>query len=271
MMNSFVLSPTLVRELGYLLNGGQHNGWANRVSELIGVAPRTVEAWARGERACEGPPALLVAHLARMVAKETYSAISLDEVEQIIESYGRKTSLDLAVPEVRRGIRSLIKLNSSINKVAQDVGVNRSALSRWFSGENALGIDSVSKVLDYVGLNRDTDDHCEQTWRARLDWVSLDELSQDLRDAIKLFFPAPPECLLTQVGELNGRSIIVNARLQYRKTTLTIKISMPIKLARHEQGLNWLVYAFSWVSSFTFYCPLVGEKDLEECSDHAGG
>jgi len=59
MMNSFTLPPTLVRELGYLFNGGQRSGWADRASELLGVSPRTVEAWARGERECEGPPALI--------------------------------------------------------------------------------------------------------------------------------------------------------------------------------------------------------------------
>ena len=54
--------------------------------ESIGVSPRTVEAWARGERLeCEGPPALLMAYTARMIVNETYSDISLDEVTRIVE------------------------------------------------------------------------------------------------------------------------------------------------------------------------------------------
>jgi hypothetical protein len=153
MMNNFTLSPALVRELGYLFNGGQHSGWANRVSELIRVSPRTVEAWARGERECEGPPALLMAYLARMIVNETYSDISLDEVTRIVENYGKKISLNLNLPEVRTSIRSLIKLTSSIKRVAEDVDVNRSALSRWLSGDNVLGFDSVSE-LDFAELGR---------------------------------------------------------------------------------------------------------------------
>jgi transcriptional regulator with XRE-family HTH domain len=262
MTNNFTLSPALVRELGYLFNGGQHSGWANRVSEYLGVSPRTVEAWARGERECEGPPALLMAYLARMVVQGTYSAISLAEVEKLLAGYGNKVTLDLNLTEVRRGIRSLIKLKSSIKKVSQDVNVNRSALSRWLSGENALGIDSVSKVLDYIGLNRSVDDHYNETWRASLAWDNLDEINQNLRDAIKIFFVSPPECLITQVGNLSGRSANIKASLLYRKTIVTIEISMPTRLARHEQGLSWIISAFDWVDSFTFYCPLNVQANL---------
>src|SRR3954464_2724191 len=109
MMNSFTLPPTLVRELGYLFNGGQRSGWADRASELLGVSPRTVEAWARGERECQGPPALLIAYLARMIANGTYSDISLDEVNWIVQNHGKKAFLNLDLPEVRTSIRSIIK------------------------------------------------------------------------------------------------------------------------------------------------------------------
>src|SRR5918994_1534341 len=112
MTNNFALSPALVRELGYLFNGRQHSGWANSVSELIGVSPRTVEAWARSERQCEGPPALLMAYIARMIVNETYSDISLDEVTRIVENYGKKVSLELDVQDVRTSIRFLFKLSS---------------------------------------------------------------------------------------------------------------------------------------------------------------
>src|SRR3954467_4609742 len=157
MINSFALPPSLVRELGYLFNGGQRSGWADRASELLGVSPRTVESWARGERECEGPPALLMAHLARMIVQGTYSDISLDEVERIIDRYGKKISLDLNLPEVRTSIRSLIKLTSSIKKAAEDLDIGRSALSRWLSGDSSLRLDLAFKILDYVGLNRDVD------------------------------------------------------------------------------------------------------------------
>jgi transcriptional regulator with XRE-family HTH domain len=270
MTNNFALSPTLVRELGYLFNGGQRSGWADRASELLGVSPRTVESWARGERECEGPPALLMAHLARMIVQGTYSDISLNEVEKIVERYGRKVSVDLALPDVRKSIRSLIKLNSSIKKIAQDVDVNRSALSRWLSGENALGIDSVSKVLDHIGLNRDIDGQYEKTWRVRLDWESLEEATQDIQNSIKLFFPAPPECSLAQVGRPDGRIVKFNANLLHQRTTVIIEFSMPTKLARHGQGLSWFISAFDWVNSLTFYCPLNVENNLEDCGDPVG-
>jgi transcriptional regulator with XRE-family HTH domain len=269
MMNNFALTPALVRELGYLLNSNRHNGWAERTAEFLGVSPRTVEAWARGERECEGPPALLMAHLARMVVQETYLNISLYEVEKLVERHGRKTSLDLALPEVRRGIRSLIKLHSSIQRVAGDMAVNRSALSRWLSGENALGIDGVSKILDYIGLNRDPDSEYKWTWRISLDWDSLDEASQNLQDAIKIFFPTPPECLLTQVGELQGRFARFKANLINRKTEITVELSMPMRLARHDQGLNWLLSTFGLTSSLTIYCPLDIEM-LKENNAAAG-
>ncbi|WP_147041355.1 hypothetical protein [Skermanella aerolata] len=265
-MNSFSLTPTLVRELGYLLNGNQHNGWVDRTAEFLGVSPRTVEAWARGERECEGPPALLMAHLASMVTQGTYLDVSIDKIERMVERYGRKTSLDLDHPEVRRSIRSVIKLNSSIKKIAQDLAIDRSALSRWLSGENALGIDGVSKVLNHIGLNRIEDEPYEGLWRINLNWYSLDESSQNLRDAIKLFFPAPPACVLTQIGDLSGRSANMVARLMYKKTALTIEINFPTKLARHSQGLSWIISAFDWMSSLTIYCPLSGQSQLDEAN-----
>jgi transcriptional regulator with XRE-family HTH domain len=264
MTNNFTLSPALVREIGYLLNGNRHNGWAERAANYLGVSPRTVEAWARGERECEGPPALLMAHMARMVTQGTYLDVSIDEIEQIVESHARKPPIDLALSETRRGIRSVIKLHSSIQKVARDVAVNRSALSRWLSGENALGIDSVSKVLDHVGLNRHADGNYEKTWRVRVDWNSLDEINLDIREAIKLFFPAPPECLLQQIGKPAGRSASIRASLSCRKTTLNIEIDMPIKFAHHEQGLNWLVSTFDWANLMEIYCPLDVKSQLDE-------
>jgi len=271
MTNNFALSPALVRELGYLFNGGQHSGWADRVSELLGVAPRTVEAWARGERDCEGPPALLMAHLARMIANETYSDISLDEVNTIVENHGKKVSLKLDLPEVRTRIRSLIKLNSSIRKVADDLNIGRSALSRWLSGENALGFDSVSKVLDYIGLNRDVDAQCEKTWRVSLIGDPDDELIQDIRGAVSLFFPDPPECSIVQVGEPVGRSARLTAILLHQKTSVTIDLKMPPKLLRHDEGLSWLFLAFDCVRSLTFYCTLDGENHPEKSDGSADG
>jgi transcriptional regulator with XRE-family HTH domain len=271
MTNNFALSPALVRELGYLFNGRQHSGWANRVSELIEVSPRTVEAWARGERQCEGPPALLMAYIARMIVNETYSDISLDEVTRIVENYGKKVPLELDLPEVRTRIRSLIRLNSSIKKVSEDLSISRSALSRWLSGDNALGFDLISKVLDHIGLNRDMDDKYEKTWHARLDWEAPNEVIQDIRDAIELFFPAPPKCLLAQVDKPTGRIVRVNASLLHQRTTVIIEFSMPTKLARHGQGLDWLLSAFEYVSSFTFFCPLNIEDNLKECDDPGEG
>jgi len=92
-----------------------------------------------------------------MIVQGTYSDISLDEVEKIIERHGKELTLDLNLTEVRSSIRSLIKLTSSIKKAAEDLGINRSALSRWLSGDNTLRFDLVSKILDYVGLSRDVD------------------------------------------------------------------------------------------------------------------
>ena len=139
MTNNLTLSPALVRELGYLFNGGQHSGWANRVSELLGVSPRTVEAWARGERDCVGPPALLMAYLARMVTNGTYSDITLDELNKIVESYGKKAPLKLDLSEERTRIRSLIRLHSSIKKVAEDLpSISSGARSRAEEAEGRI-------------------------------------------------------------------------------------------------------------------------------------
>jgi len=224
MMNSFALPPTLVRELGYLFNGGQRSGWADRVGELLGVSPRTIESWARGERECEGPPALLMAHLARMMVEGTYSDISLDEVEAIIEKHGKKIALDLNLPEVRASIRSLIKLTSSIKKAAEDLGINRSALSRWLSGDNVLRFDLVSKVLDYVGLNRDVDARFEKMWHVIITENPDDELIQNIKDAVSLFFPALPECSIIQAGEQIGRSALLIAILGTKRRASLLKL-----------------------------------------------
>jgi transcriptional regulator with XRE-family HTH domain len=261
MMNNFALPPAFVRELGYMFNGGQHSGWADRASELLGVSPRTVEAWARGERECQGPPALLIAYLARMIANGTYSDISLDEVNWIVQNHGKKAFLNLDLPEVRTSIRSIIKFTSSIKKIAIELSINRSALSRWLSGENALGYDSIAKVLDHIGLTRDVHAQCEKTWRVRLDQQPTNELIEDIRHAIKLFFPHPPECSLIQLGKPEGRPARVNANLRYQKTTITIEFSMPSKLARHDQSLIWLIPAFIHVSSLTCYCTFDIESD----------
>jgi hypothetical protein len=260
-MNSFALPPTLVRELGYLFNGGQHSGWADRVSELLRVSPRTVESWARGERDCEGPPALLMAYLARMMVDGSYSDISIDEVNKIVENHGKKVSLDLSSSEVRTRIRSVIKLQSSIKKVSEDLKIDRSALTRWLSGESALGFDPVFKVLDHLGLNRSANVDYETTWHVRLDWESLDEIIQDVRNGIEIFFPDPPECSITQVGKPAEKITKFKVILLLEKTRVVIQLSMPNKLARHSQGLNWLVSAFACVHSFTFYCPLGAESD----------
>jgi len=199
-----------------------------------------------------------------MVVQETYLDISLYEVEKIVERHGRKTSLDLALPEVRRGIRSLIKLHSSIQRVAEDMAVNRSALSRWLSGESALGIDGVSKVLKYLGLNRNEEDEYEGVWRIALDWNSLDQSSQDLQNAIALLYSAPPECLVIQVSDLSGRSTKFKAILLHLKTTVNIEISIPTRLARLDQGLAWFVSAFGGVRSLAIYCPLDVESHITE-------
>jgi hypothetical protein len=115
------------------------------------------------------------------------------------------------------------------------------------------------------------DDKYENTWHARLDWEAPDETIQDIRDAIKLFFPTPPKCLLTQVDKPTGRTVRVNASLLHQRTTIIIEFSMPTKLARHGQGLVWLLSAFEYVSSFTFFCPLNIENNLKECDDPVGG
>jgi hypothetical protein len=206
-----------------------------------------------------------------MIVNETYSDISLDEVTKIVENYGKKVPLELDLPEVRTRIRSLIRLNSSIKKVAEDLDVNRSALSQWLSGGNTLGFDYVSKVLDHIGLNRDVDAQIQKTWRIRLDWDLPNEAAQDIRNAIELFFPAPPECSIAQVDRLAGRTTRFNANLLHRKTTVLIEFSMPTKLARHGQGLSWLLSAFDCVESLTFFCPLDFESNLEECDDPVEG
>ena len=102
MTNNFALPPALVRELGYLFNGGQRSGWTDQASELLGVSPRTVEAWARGERDCEGPPALLMAHLARMIVQGTYSDISLNEVKESMKAFGLSFGMNINEENVKK-------------------------------------------------------------------------------------------------------------------------------------------------------------------------
>jgi hypothetical protein len=115
------------------------------------------------------------------------------------------------------------------------------------------------------------DTQCEKTWRVRLDWESLEEANQDIQNSIKIFFPAPPVCSIAQVDRPIGRATRINANLLYRKTTVVIELSMPTKLARHDQGLSWLLSAFDCVESFTFFCPLNVESNLEERDDPVEG
>jgi transcriptional regulator with XRE-family HTH domain len=264
MDSNFALSPEILRELGYILNSRQRSGWAERVSELLGVTSRTVEAWARGERVCNGPPALLIAYLARMMVEGTYSEVSVNEINQIIKNHGKKSHLNLDLPEERTKIRSLIRLHSSIAKVAEDLGINRSALSRWLSGENALGFDSISKVLDHIGLNRDMMMQYSATWIMRLDWEQCEERKEDIQNAVEVFFLDPPVCSVTQIGKLDGRTSKISASLLSGKTAVIVEISMPKKLAQHSQGLGWLLSAFSGVDFTTFYCPLQSSLNIKE-------
>jgi len=264
---NFALPPEVVRELGYILNDGQRAGWMDRVSELLGVTSRTVEAWARGDRVCNGPPAVLMAYLTRMIVDGTYSEISLDEVNQIIGNHGKKAPLDLSLPEVRAKVRSLIRLHSSIKKVAEDLSINRSALSRWLSGENALGFDSISKVLDHIGLNRDIEAQYSQKWFVSLDWERSHETTKDIQNATRIFFSKPPKCLIAQVGKLDGRVSTIHVNLSCRKTDVVVEVRMPTRLARHSEGLSWFVSSFDHVDLFTFYCPLDVETHLKGGGD----
>jgi transcriptional regulator with XRE-family HTH domain len=270
MAANFVLPPTLVRKLGFLFNGGQHNGWTNRVSQLLGVAPRTVEAWARGERECAGPPALLMAHLARMIVNQTYSDVSLDEINQIVESHENKTSINFDLPEVRIKIRSIIKLHSSIKRVSEDLNINRSALSRWLSGESALGVDSVTKVLDYIGLNRNLDAGCERTWHVSLAEYPDNELIEDIRGAIDLFFPGAPDCLIIQEHKPVGRSAKIIAGLLHKNTKVNIEFKIPLSFVQSDKFFEWLSKTFASVHSTAFYCTVNSEDDLEKYNNSGG-
>jgi hypothetical protein len=73
------------------------------------------------------------------------------------------------------------------------------------------------------------------------------------------------------VGKPTGRITQFNVNLLHQNTTLIVEFSMPNKLARHYQGLIWLVSAFDWVKSFAFYCPLNIENNLKECDDPPEG
>ncbi|UEM23062.1 helix-turn-helix domain-containing protein [Skermanella mucosa] len=261
MPNNFTLPPALLRELGYLINDGQRRGWADRVAQMIRVNPRTVEAWARGERECEGPSAVLIAHLARMTANGTYTDISLDEVAKIIASHGIKSSIDLDDPGTRTKIRSVIKLTSSIKKVAEDLGINRPALSRWLSGESALSFDLASKVLSFLGLNRSMETPYEATWHVNLNDDPSDEFLQDIRDAIALFFPELPDCIVSQTDMRSERHTTFSVKLSRQQTTISIDIRAANKLVRNVDILQKLFSAFDGVSTFTFYCPVECQKD----------
>jgi len=200
-----------------------------------------------------------------MIVEGTYSDISLDEVEGIIERHGKKLAFDLDLPEVRASIRSIIKLTSNIKKVAADLDISRSALSRWLSGDNVLKIDLVFKVLDYVGLNRDVDARCEKTWRVDLIGNPDNELIQNIRNAVSLFFPDPPKCSIIQAGEQTGQSALLLAVLRHQETSVIIKIKMPTKFLRHDEGLKWLFSAFDRVRLLTFYCTLNAENYIMDC------
>jgi len=202
-----------------------------------------------------------------MIVQGTYSDISLNEVEEIIERHGKKIAFDLNLPEGRARIRSLIKLTSSIKKASEDLDIGRSALSRWLSGDNTLRSDLIFKVLDYVGLNRDVDARCEKVWRVNLTVNPDDEVIQSIRDAVSLFFPAPPKCSIIQAGEQIGRSALLIAVLRHQETNVTIEIKMPTKLLRNDEGVAWLFLAFDRVRSLTFYCTLDAENNFVNCND----
>jgi transcriptional regulator with XRE-family HTH domain len=38
------------------------------------------------------------------------------------------------------------------HRIAQDTGISASALSRWFSGERGLSIESIETLVDYLGM-----------------------------------------------------------------------------------------------------------------------
>jgi len=200
-----------------------------------------------------------------MIVNQTYSDVSLHEINQIVEGHENKITINFDLPEVRLKIRSIIKLHSSIKRVSEDLNINRSALSRWLSGESALGVDSVSKVLDYIGLNRNLDAPCERTWHVSLGEYPENGLIEDIRGAIDLFFPDAPDCSITYLGKPVGRSAKIIANLLDKSTKITIEFEVASNFSRSNECFDWLSLAFDRAHSTTFCCTLNSEDDLEKC------
>jgi len=205
---------------------------------MLDVAVRTIEAWANGDRVCFGPPALLICHYAKAVHKGTYEKPSLDEVISLIEARDTRSNLDLASSLARRRIRAVIRLHSSIRHVAAELGIDRTALSRWLSGDSALGIDSVNRVLAHVGLGpRESGVKLLQHWSIRLSEMRDDEARRDLADAVAVMFDEPPVCQLIQMGPPDERIARIQAVLEKGNIQADVTITV---LERPQSGKNAL-------------------------------
>lgn len=268
MPRKFILPADLVRELGYLINNGQRRGWIPHLSEMLCVSPRTIESWARGERECEGPSALLIVHFAKMIANGSYLEMSIREAKCLIDTHGKPRSLDLERLDVRRKIRSVIKLHSSINKLGADLEINRSALSRWLSGSNSLGFDSITKVLDHIGLEQRIIGRNLQRWSLNLAGKKKDEIEEQLHDALELLFPnIAPRCLLTQLSENEGKAKILISHVFHEDKALTILFHTHSSFLANGQAFDWLISVFEVITTLSTFCLLYEGNEPSEIDE----
>jgi hypothetical protein len=263
MARIFTLTPELVRALGYIVNNNQKTGWKDRVADILQVAPRTVESWAKGDRICNGPSALLLWHYSKAIHDGTYEKPSLDEVRLLVEKHGKRIDLDIGSVDVRRKIRAAVRMTSSIRHVSAELDLNRTALSRWFSGDSALGFDSVAALLAHLGLDRKDDREITRRWTVKNLGGPDVGVRRDLHDAIDIMFPEPPDCRLVQLGPPKDRMVTVAAFLTREEVRVVLLICVRETFFL-DGALEWITGLFSGLRTPPASCVAGGSIDAVE-------
>ena len=68
-------------------------------------------------------------------------------------TYGKTTGIVESMAQTLDQLRKAIEASGlNRHRIAQDTGISESALSRLFSGERGLSIESIEILADYLGL-----------------------------------------------------------------------------------------------------------------------
>jgi hypothetical protein len=186
-LSNFQLSPQLLKKFGYIINDGHRYGWATRLAKVAGVSPRTIDSWSHGERPCEGAAAVLIAYLAKMKLDGTFSELDIPTLMENVERALPRPSIDVSDQANRSRLKSLIKLHSSIQTVADQAGVDRPSLSRWLSGQETVAENHIIRVLDVLGLsNKEKKGNEPHAWFSSVSHTNIDEFLDNMSNALSL-------------------------------------------------------------------------------------